>query len=194
MMVDDELESRAGLSPARQGDRTVWYIVGSLVVLWLGYLALFGPKIDGSSLEPPHLTDPSVGLADFSWQLETLDGKLTSLSEYRGKTIVLNLWATWCGPCLIELPSLSQLASDPELDSVVVLAISNEDRDTLERFAGAEDSALTYLRSPEIPPAMFLTDAIPATFLISPSGRVVASHIGAAKWDDPSVIAFLKAL
>lgn len=192
MSIDDAESTMR--SPRAGRDRSALYIVAALVAAWLGYLAFFGPRTPVGGLAAPELSDPRIGQADFAWSLETLDGETVDLGRYRGRTIVLNLWATWCGPCLLEMPSLRALAETADIPDLAVLAVSVEDRETLLRSTSGDESAVEFLRSPGLPPRMYLTDAIPATFLIAPDGRVVSMHVGAAQWDHPSVISRLKRL
>ncbi len=175
--------------PRRGGDRAVWYVVAGLVVLWIGYLVFFGPT--RPEPQSPILRDPLLGQASFRWSLDDLDGNKVQLSDFRGRTIFLNIWATWCGPCLLEMPSIEALAKNPRLKDVVFLGVSAEDVDTLKEFFVGRETKLTILSSLDTPPAMYITQGIPATFIIAPEGRIAAAYVGAADWDEPEVVEFL---
>ena len=113
-------------------------------------------------------------------------------SEFAGKPVVLNLWATWCGPCREEMPSLVRLAATPRLKDVAFVAVTSERAsDKVKAYARDEMRGLTVLRAEKLP-AVFETDGIPATFLIAPDGAVVASEVGSAAWDDPTGVDFLR--
>ncbi len=145
------------------------------------------PNLEGSGPRAP---------ADFNWTLLDLDEAPVEFAKFRGRPILLNLWATWCGPCLEEMPALARLADNPrikEKNVAVVCVSTDESAEVLRRFVQGKPWGMTILRATSIPPG-FQTSGIPATFLIDPEGRVVTAQVGAARWDDPSVIAFLEKL
>ncbi len=174
----------------------IWLAIGlAATVAWGIFLATAGPRPGSGSapsLEPPI---PPIR-ADFAWNLLDVDGKPVEFAKFRGRPILLNLWATWCGPCLQEMPSIAALAENPRLKAkgfAVVCVSVDESAATLRRFVEGKPWKMTILRATSLPPA-FLTDGIPATFLIAPDGRVAAAQVGAARWDDPSVVDFLEKL
>lgn len=176
-----------------------WTTIGiGLAVLWAAYLALFGPKgrVAAGGLAAPDLAHSSaVGAMDYAWPVRDLDDKPVDLARYRGRPILLNIWATWCPPCRAEMPSLAALAADPRIKAkdVAVLCVSDEGAANIRGFVADKNWGMTMLRAEGTPP-VFATEGIPATFLIGPDGKVVASSLGAARWDDPSVVAFLEQL
>jgi thiol-disulfide isomerase/thioredoxin len=175
-----------------------WLAIGLAAALaWAAFLSTSSKMIGVGGLRPPALEGSAHPRpADFGWTLLDLDDKPVDLAHFRGRPILLNLWATWCGPCLQEMPSIARLAADPRIKDkgVVVLCVSIDDSaQTLRRFVKDKDWGMTILRATSAPPA-FQTEGIPATFLIAPDGRIVASEIGSARWDDPSVVEFLEKL
>jgi len=137
--------------------------------------------------------DHTLGKADYNWEFKTADGKTDLLSNYKGKVIFISLWATWCGPCLAEMPSVQNLYNDMK-DEVVFLVISNEDLPTVSGFANNGKYTLPFISAEgEVPPS-FATDIIPTTFIVDKTGNVVVKHLGASNWGDESVKAFLKSL
>ncbi len=184
-------------TPQKKDNRTLFLVVGALVVAWIIWLAVAGPKGPmAGELPPPNLTAPGAFQADYGWTLQTPAGDPVDFARYRGKTVFLNLWATWCPPCRMEMPAIVNLANQSRVDDVVFLAVStDEDADTLRSYLNREKMpGLTVLRAEEAPPDIFLTDGIPATFIIAPDGRIAAAHVGAAQWDDPKVADFLESL
>lgn len=137
--------------------------------------------------------DNTLGLADYNWEFQTADGKADLLSNYKGKTVFISLWATWCGPCLAEMPSVQNLYNEMK-DDVVFLVISNEDLPTVSGFANSGKFNMPFISAEgEVPPS-FVTDVIPTTFIIDKSGKIVVKHVGASQWDDESVKTFLRSL
>jgi thiol-disulfide isomerase/thioredoxin len=177
---------------ARKSSRIWWYLGLGAVAAWCLYLAFLGPKVlvgpallEGTGLDRP---------ADYGWTLRDLDDAPVDFGRYRGKVVFLNIWATWCPPCVSELPSIANLAADPRLADVAFVCVStDESAEPVRKFLRDKSWKMTVLRATELPP-VFATDGIPATFVIAPDGLVVSSVIGAAKWDDPPEIAFLERL
>lgn len=144
---------------------------------------------------------PGLGAkTDWTWAATDPDGNPVDLSQYRGKPVFLNVWATWCGPCVSELPSIARLAQHPKVvqAGVSVLCVSiDDDPSAVSRFLASQPEKLRgplFLVASESPPPPFLTDAIPATFLISADGRIVESSLGADDWSLPDKVDRVAAL
>jgi thiol-disulfide isomerase/thioredoxin len=183
------------MEPSRNLNRRIWLIAIGLLAAWIGYFQFFGQRdVPVAAYLPPDLEDPGLGEANWDWQFQTVDGKPVDFQSYQGKPILLNFWATWCPPCVGEIPSIERLATNARLKGVSFLAVSSEDADTVRRFVrhGHQDLPAYYATSP--PPPVFRSEAIPATFIIAPSGHIVARQVGSAQWDDPSVVEFLEKL
>ena len=118
-----------------------------------------------------------------------------TLSDYRGRFVLLNLWATWCTPCVKEMPSLDALQKDMGVQ-LAVLPVS-EDRGDTAVSAFYARHGLTQLPvavdAAGIAPSAFQTKGLPTTFLIDPQGQEVARFEGTVAWDSPEVLAFLRA-
>ena len=178
-----------------KSDRTWLYIGLAFAGLWAVYLAFFNPRSRDESIPAPSLADVGIPLpADYAWPLEDLDGNPVSFETFRGKPVVLNLWATWCGPCRAEMPSLVRLAANPRLKAVAFVCVTGEPASaSVKRFAQTEMAGLTVFRADGVP-RVFETQGIPATFIIGADGKIKASEVGSARWDDPTVVAFLEKL
>jgi thiol-disulfide isomerase/thioredoxin len=180
-------------SPSR---RTWWVVSLGLALAWIVYLILWGPKGDGGDLLPPRLEGQRLGgRADYTWTLVGLDGAPVDFARYRGRAVFLNIWATWCPPCVAELPSIAHLAANPALRDVAFICVSTDgDLEAVRRFVRERTLTLPVAWDAGVPPPVFQTDGIPATFIIAPNGQVVVSQVGSARWDDPTVVDFLKTL
>ncbi len=112
--------------------------------------------------------------------LTTLSGEQFSLRALRGRRVVLNLWATWCGPCQQELPNLAEFASTAPADQVLVIGISNESRSVLEDFARGRDLPFPIVSADgaSLPSPYRDVDAIPTTFFIDRNGLIQFIHRG----------------
>jgi thiol-disulfide isomerase/thioredoxin len=171
--------------------RVWWYLAIGFAVLWMLYLAFLAPGRPGF-LEESAMSEP----ATFDWPLVDLDEKPVSFAKFKGKTIFLNIWATWCGPCVREMPSIARLANNPKLwgKNIEFVCVSVDDStQEVRAFLEGTDWAMNFLRADNLP-SVFATDGIPATFLIAGDGRIAAREVGATDWNQPRVVAFLEKL
>jgi cytochrome c biogenesis protein CcmG, thiol:disulfide interchange protein DsbE len=123
------------------------------------------------------------------------DGTTTvQLSKYRGKVVLLNFWASWCTPCLVELPSLIQLHHDQP--NLVILGVSvDEDADAYKSFLVRRHIDFTTVRDPsESAAKLFKTEMWPETYIIDRNGYIRSKYVGATDWSDPEIRAFIKSL
>ncbi len=124
---------------------------------------------------------PGVFSKPIDFNLPDLDGKMHKLSDFRGKWVLVNFWATWCPPCLEEMPELELFHNDHKDRDAIVVGINTENLKPrlLKRFL--EDQFVSYpnLVSPGREPAVFgLVDRLPTSYLVSPDGEVVARQVG----------------
>ena len=189
------------MEPQNDRDWIRWAILAlGLCVAWLVFIAFFGPSLDlADRLLPPDLAGTGTGSripVDWDWKLRDLNNQPVSFAKFQGRTLVVNMWATWCGPCRAELPSLAALADIPRLRErgIEVVCIStDESPEELRQYVAGKPWKMTILRA-IAPTSAFLSDGLPATFIVAPDGRVAATQLGPARWDDPAVIQFLESL
>jgi peroxiredoxin len=111
--------------------------------------------------------------------LVDLAGKEHKLSNYRGKNVLLVFWATWCGPCLKEIPGLIELRKAIGEDKLAMLAISNEGLDKVKKFVAQEKINYTVLTDPGDLPGPYNTiNSIPSSFFINPEGKIKLATSG----------------
>jgi cytochrome c biogenesis protein CcmG, thiol:disulfide interchange protein DsbE len=121
--------------------------------------------------------------------------RTVSLHDYRGKTVLLNFWASWCPPCIEEMPSLVQLQKRMG-PKVTVVAISiDEDADAYHKFLRDHNLDLLTVRDPDQKtPTMYGTKMWPETFVIDRNGIIRRKFIGAVDWTSPEIIDYLNKL
>jgi cytochrome c biogenesis protein CcmG, thiol:disulfide interchange protein DsbE len=120
------------------------------------------------------------------------DGTRTvDLSKLRGKVVVLNLWATWCAPCVEELPSL--LALQKQLPGLAIVAVStDQDADVYQRFLAEHHVDVLTVRDQEQKVnALYGTVQIPETYIIDRQGVLQRKFIGAQVWTSPEITRYL---
>lgn len=129
-----------------------------------------------------------------SFHLSRLTGGIDSLAAGRGTVRVVNVWATWCKPCRVELPSLAALADSVRGEGIRVYAIAIDDPDRVRTFAATLPSSLPIFLERERFPKSWGRWALPTTYVLDGDDRLISVHHGAARWDAPSVLATLRAL
>jgi thiol-disulfide isomerase/thioredoxin len=143
------------------------------------------------ALAPEELNRPA---ADLTFENER--GEKVLLSSFRGKPLFVNFWATWCGPCRDEAPSIEAMARDLAPSGLVVLLVSTDDDwDAVRRFYGGASSAGLVLRDPGAAAAhAWGTFKYPETYLVSPDFTVKHRFVGPRNWSSAFALRYLKRL
>ncbi|HSS18951.1 MAG TPA: TlpA disulfide reductase family protein [Pyrinomonadaceae bacterium] len=160
--------------------------VRAIALILFALLLLVGPSFSVSAQQPTPSSQPLTELPekDLNTELKSARGLPFKLSDYSGRVLVINLWATWCGPCLMEVPTLVKLQSDLWSQGVRVVGLSTENptdsRREVQQFIrvhriqykigwASQDVATTLMQG---------RDAVPQTYVISGSGRIVRRFVG----------------
>lgn len=183
--------------------RLVYILVASIAAVGLPWLLYEMRTRDvHASASPPAVLDkleltegapaaPAVTFYD-------ADGKAMSLNDFRGRYVLVNLWATWCGPCINELPSLVRLQAELPQDKIAVLPLDLEKHDAQKVVEFLERTKIEglpiYIDRDFSAMRGFAANELPLTILIDSEGREVARAAGEQKWDDADSVAFLKAI
>lgn len=129
-------------------------------------------------------------------RFEDGDGRPLALAEFRGKVVLLNIWATWCGPCRAEMPTLDRLQATlggPDFE-VVALSIDRAGVDAVDRFyaqIGVKHLG-RYIDVTAKTGRDLGAYGLPTTLLVDREGREIARHVGPAEWDTPSMTTFFR--
>jgi peroxiredoxin len=133
----------------------------------------------------------AAGKLAANFNLKDLKGTTVSLSSLRGKVVFLNVWATWCGPCREEMPSIETLyKSFRSNKDFVVLAVSQdtEGGKVVKPYITGKGYDFTVLLDPQNEVGeMYGVDGIPETFIIGRDGRIVAHHVGPYDWSNADI-------
>ena len=129
-----------------------------------------------------------------SFSVTTDTGRKISTSDFGGKILVVNFWATWCPPCISELPSLNQMAAEVKGSGVVVLGISvDKDKVAYDKFLKKVKLNFETSRDPAADiSSEYGTFKYPETYVINRDGRVLEKFIADQPWTDPAIITRLK--
>ena len=134
------------------------------------------------------------GHADYDWALRPLDGESTTLEAFRGEVLFINLWASWCTPCVREMAGIERLREALDGADVTFLVVAADEERPVRRFLRQYGYDLpVYLEEQRIPPAFGLR-GLPTTWVVDRQGRIVLLRHGEAVWDTPEVVAFLASI
>ncbi len=129
--------------------------------------------------------DPDEKVPAPQFRLTTLQGAPASLSDYRGQVILLNFWATWCGPCRKEMPSMERLWQTYRDQGLVILAIATDNggESRIRNFAHRLGLSFPILLDPDSQASdRYQVSGIPVSFLIDRQGRITARIVGSKDW------------
>ncbi len=145
----------------------------------------------------PSQASPLVGKPAPEFALEDLNGKKVSLSAYKGKAVLINFWATWCGPCKLETPWIVDLRNQYAPKGFEVLGISTDDidRSDTKAFTGEKKEIAAFVQQMHMPYPVLIDgdqlshpygglDAMPTSFYVDRNGKVVAAQMGITSKDD----------
>ena len=186
-----------------------WYLDAALVVIIIILVVLIILALKPSADEQATEEDPNTlgGFAGSTpqtltneeteeetaelakdFELQALTGEMVSLSDYKGKPFLVNFWATWCPPCVQEMPLLQEI-SDEYADELVVLAVNGGDSmELIQTFADAYSYTLTFLVDPENSLSVkYGVRGFPTSFFIDSDGYIQATYIGMM---DEEIIAY----
>lgn len=137
-----------------------------------------------------NLSVPTVGQPISEIVLPDLEGRTFRLSELRGKVVLINFWASWCPPCVDEMPSLERLHRALRDKGLEVVAISvDESIEVIERFRQENDLSFTMLFDEDAKVAHgFQTFKYPETYIVDREGRLLSKIVGPKNWITPAIM------
>lgn len=149
--------------------------ITGLVLVFLMFFSCTGKTSEqqGTSKEEEMLTEKI--------RLKELNGEPIDLQQYKGKTIFINLWATWCGPCIKEMPSIERAKKAFTDGNIEFLIASNESIEEIEGFIKKRNLDLHYVQLENL--EELNVQALPTTFIINSAGELRFSETGYREWD-----------
>ncbi len=159
-------------------------------------LILSSHLIFAGSSSKQGLTKLSKPIAAPNFTLIDMEGEKHQLSDYKGKTVIVNFWATWCPPCRAEMPSMEKAWHKIKDQGIAMLAINvGEDEDTIFTFLGDYPANFTILLDQNSKVSeLWPLRGLPTTFIVDPKGIIVYQAIGGREWDDDKLLNVIKQL
>jgi thiol-disulfide isomerase/thioredoxin len=134
---------------------------------------------------------------NFNFRLKDLDGNLVDFTAYKGKVVVINLWATWCAPCRVEMPSIQSLYSKIESENIefVILSLDRDsDFNKVKKYIAKNKFTFPVFTPHGYLAEQLQTDVIPTTLVLNKAGKIVNRKTGATNFDTANFRKFLKRL
>lgn len=144
--------------------------------------------------EPEQVTTDDY--LDYNFKIKTLEGEAVDFNSFKGKTVFINLWATWCGPCRAEMPSIQKLYNKIDKDKIafVMLSLDQEDQPKkVSKYIESKSFTFPVYIAGELP-ALLTVDMIPTTFVVAPDGKVVYRKSGMENYDSEKFSKFIESV
>ena len=148
-------------------------------------------------ISQPSIEDNGILIADedYNWQLKDINNNTVNLKNSKGKVIFINLWATWCPPCIGEMPEIQKLYDEFKNENDIVFYLITDDTvDKMKKFVMNKGYTFPVFKSMSPTPVPFRVRSIPTTFVISKSGKIVIQKTGAANWGGEKMKKIIKEL
>ena len=139
-------------------------------------------RVENLEIKP----EDRMTLQDFDWQLTSTDGNQINLKDFKGKVVLINNWATWCPPCVAEIPSLQKLY-DQYKDKVVFLFVAQDKPEKVKRFVEKNNLHIPIYFMMNNMPSQLQSPSIPTTYIIDKKGEIIVKKTGAADWNSGQI-------
>lgn len=130
--------------------------------------------------------EDQVAVANYDWNLVDMSGNRINLKSLKGQVVIINVWATWCPPCVAELPRFVELYADYR-EKVTFAFVANDEREKVEAFLDKKGYQLPVYFQASTAPVEMQSSSIPVTFILSKQGKIVVDKTGAANWNSEYV-------
>ncbi len=179
-----------------QISNAIW-ILAILLILFtpLGfYPRVWVNKIVATIISPSTVDeDEQATLKNYNWNLVDLDGKQTNLQSKKGEVVLINVWATWCPPCVAELPGFVELYGDYK-DKVAFAFVANDEKEKVQAFLKKKGYELPVYFQASAMPQGLESGSIPVTYILDKKGNIVVDKTGAANWNSDTTRSLLDRL
>ncbi len=133
--------------------------------------------------------------ADYEWNLADVNGAPVQFSDYKGKVLFVNMWATWCPPCVGEMPEIQTLYDKfKDNPNVAFFMVSNETPAKIKEFVTKRKFTFPVFSMQSAPTSKFEYSGIPTTFIVGKDGAIVVSEVGASNWGGETTVKIIEDL
>ena len=148
---------------------------------------------DRKLLKSLRINPPSIWIEAHDFKVELNDGSIINLKDYHHRFVLLNFWATWCVPCLKEMPDLEKAYQIMGSKKLIVLAVGmGEDKSSISRFAEKHEFTFPMIADSTLEIArLYGVENIPITYLINPEGIIIGRALGIRDWASQELIEFM---
>ncbi len=168
--------------------RKQWINIVSIIVIFLilftpvgFYTRVFVSRLLSTSATVLK-TELQMSVKNYEWQLENADGQEFNFAKAKGKVVLVNFWATWCPPCVAEMPSLQGLYNDYN-DKVEFMLVAQDNVEKVSAFIAKKGYTLPVYYSKAEAPKLLTSITIPTTYVINKEGSIIVAETGAADWN-----------
>jgi peroxiredoxin len=161
-------------------------VIAAIVLIALFTVAIvqaMDKKAEENEVVETGATGIAIGVKAPDFELKTLDGKNVKLSDFKGKKVILNFWATWCPPCKAEMPEMQKFYEEDHKD-IVLLAVNIDPQLDVQKFV--DEMSITFpipLDEDDEVNSVYQVISIPTTYFIDTKGIIREKHIGAMTYD-----------
>ncbi|MBN1651562.1 MAG: TlpA family protein disulfide reductase [Bacteroidales bacterium] len=150
------------------------------IVVFVKKATLFGPSVS------VHDNFGKLNSNDLQWQLINAEDQVVRLADLSSKPVFINFWATWCAPCIAEMPSVENLYLAYK-DKVNFVLVTNENKALTDAFLQKQELNLPIYRYQSREPKLLSSKTIPATFILNKRGKIVVMEKGTRNWNSKNV-------
>ncbi len=196
MRKAESMDASKSASPdQRKAKRLAVSLILAPVLLTL--LWAVGERLTTERVEEAPAPDLEIGGQAPSFEYPLLGGGSASLTGQKNRVVLINVWATWCVPCLDEMPDLQRLYARMKKEGapfeILAVSIDALGADAVKKFVERFGLTFPILLDPRGSiKKLYRTTGVPETFIVDPKGRLLQKIIGNRKWDAPAVVAYLK--
>ena len=134
---------------------------------------------------------------NYNFKVKDLSGNVIDFKDFKGKTIFLNVWATWCGPCRVEMPSIQKLYDKIDKEKIVFVMLAVDEPKSFDKvvnFVKEKEYTFPVYVPHEFLPDQLMVRSIPTTFVVNAEGKIATQESGAANYDTEEFKKFLEGL
>ena len=140
----------------------------------------------------PSINNEEVVAASYDFSLVDQEGEYVDFADYKGKVVFINFWATWCPPCVAEMPDINNLYQEMQSENIEFVLISlDDDFEKAKQFVKRKKFQFPIYQLASSLPSAYESSAIPTTYVLSPGGNIVVSKSGMAKYNTKKFKQFL---